>query len=569
MKLLDSFNPLLMSSLFFSSTLKSRINPGRDWKEQERTLYHMKYLNRFLSLVLVLVLSISFAAPAFAQQSTAVQEITDISTLFTGLYDEINPSVVYIAVQIPTGEASQYHQMQDFPWEDFEELMPFFEQFRKKEQQPAPEEEQKQNYSYGSGTGFVWDDLGHIVTNNHVIDNATKITVTYSDGITRNATLVGADPDSDLAVIQVEDFRPEIKPLKIGDSSTIKVGELVAAIGNPFGNTGTMTTGIISALGRSFALERDISSQGGTYTIPDMIQTDAAINPGNSGGVLINIHGEVIGIVNSFASSTYSNAGIGYAIPSNLASRVVPQLISTGEYRHAWIGISGIALTQEINQLLELDKDQRGALVQSIQPNSPAEKAGIRGGTEKGDIEGRSIMINGDIVTKINERDVKGMDDIIAYLASNTSIGDTISLQILRDGKEITQELTLAARPTSKERNQQANKPDSEETQTDIGSAWLGTFVRDITEKDISALDLPAGTTGALVDQVTKDSPADDAKMQENDIIQKVDSTEVKDVRDLKEILTNYTPGERITLTVLRNGKTEEIRLTLGTTKIR
>ncbi len=529
----------------------------------------MKLLNRFLSLVLVLVLSMSFAAPVFAQQSPAVQEITDISTLFTDLYDEINPSVVYIAVQIPMGKASQYHQMQDIPWENFEELMPFFEQFQQKEQQPAPEEEQQQNYSYGSGTGFVWDDQGHIVTNNHVIDNATKITVTYSDGITRNATLVGADPDSDLAVIQVEDFLPEIKPLKIGDSSAVKVGELVAAIGNPFGNTGTMTTGIISALGRSFALEQDISSQGGTYTIPDMIQTDAAINPGNSGGVLINLHGEVIGVVNSFASSTYSNAGIGYAIPANLASRVVSQLISTGEYRHAWIGISGIALTPEINQLLELDKDQRGALVQSIQPNSPAEKAGIHGGTEKGVINGENIMIDGDIVTKINERDVKGMDDIIAYLASNTSIGDTITLQILRDGKEIAQEITLAARPTSEERNTQANKPDNGETQTDIGSAWLGTFVRDITEKDIAALDLPAGTTGALVDQVTKDSPADDAKMQENDIIQKIDSTEIKDVSSLKEILTGYTPGERITLTVLRGGKTEEIRLTLGTTKVR
>lgn len=530
----------------------------------------MRNFNRNLSLFLVIIVCLSVFAPVLAQESTAVQEAANVTTLYSDLYEKINPSVVYISVQIPMGKASDYQQMQDFPWQNFEELMPFFRDIQQNqpEQQPTPESETQQNYSYGSGTGFVWDTQGHIVTNNHVIENATKITVTYADGLVREATLAGADPDSDLAVILVKDFNADAQPLTLGDSSKIRVGEFVAAIGNPFGNTGTMTTGIISALGRSFALDQT-PGQEGTYTIPDMIQTDAAINPGNSGGVLINLQGEVIGVVNSFASSTHSSAGIGYAIPSNLASRVVPKLISEGKYQHPWIGISGIALTPEINQLLELDHDQQGALVQSIQPASPAEKAGIRGGTQKQDLEGQSFMIDGDIVTKINDRKVKGMDDIIAYLASNTSIGDTITLQILRDGKEMSQQVTLTARPTSEERSAQAKATDPENGNAEIGSAWIGTFVRDITEQDINDLKLEAGTTGALIDQVTKDSPADDAKLQVNDIIQKVDQTEIKDVSSLKETLTAYTPGERITLTILRGGKTEEIRLTLGTTKIR
>ena len=203
------------------------------------------------------------------------------------------------------------------------------------------------------------------MTNNHVIEDAAEVTVTYYDGIVRDAEVIGADPDSDLAVLKVTDARTDIQPVTLGDSSKVKTGDFVAAIGNPFGNTGTMTQGIVSALGRSFSLESG-SDETGHYSIPDMIQTDAAINPGNSGGVLINLNGEVIGVVNSFSSSTYSSAGIGYAIPSNLAIRVIPKLISDGSYQHAWIGMSGIALTPEINEALELDHDQRGALIQTF-----------------------------------------------------------------------------------------------------------------------------------------------------------------------------------------------------------
>ncbi len=296
-----------------------------------------------------------------------------------------------------------------------------------------------------------------------------------------------------------------------------------------------------------------------------MIQTDAAINPGNSGGVLINLNGEVIGVVNSFSSSTYSSAGIGYAIPSNLAIRVVPKLISDGSYQHAWIGMSGIALTPEINEALELDHDQRGALIQTVQKDSPAEAAGIQGGKETIEISGSEIYSDGDIVTKINDRVVKGMDDVISYLASNTSVGDKITLHILRDGKEIDMDVTLAARPSSEEREQKAEVI----AQNGKGNAWIGTYVKDITAEDIKSLNLPEGTEGALISQVTKDSPADDAELQVNDIIQKMDDQEIHNVDELKEELAKYLPGERITLTILRDNETIEVRLTLGTTVTR
>ena len=520
-------------------------------------------------ILLTLIISVSAVAPVFAQTSLTEQAIIDSKTSFSQLYEEINPSVVYIAVSVPADQSSSYQRMDDSMPFDLDEIFPYLEQFNQQQNQqtePEPDSQPEQQMTFGSGTGFVWDTDGHIVTNNHVIENAVDISVTYSDGIQRKATVIGADPDSDLAVIEVENYKTDSIPVTMGDSSQLKTGDFVAAIGNPFGNTGTITSGIISALGRSFALENG-SNETGHYTIPDMIQTDAAINPGNSGGVLINLNGEVIGIVNSFASSTYSSAGIGYAIPSNLAQRVVPKLISDGKYEHAWIGVSGIALTPDINQVLELDEDMRGALVQSVQPNSPAEASKLAGGKETASINGSEFYIDGDIITKIDDKEVTGMDDIIAYLASNTSAGDTIVLHIIRDGKEMDQDLTLAARPTTTERTQTAQAEPDVRAQT--GDAWIGTYVKDISDDDIQTLDLEEGTTGALISQITKDSPADDAELKVDDIIQKINDVEIANVDELKAELSNYLPGERVTLIILRDSETIEVRLTLGTTKTR
>ena len=301
----------------------------------------MKKTTKIIWIVALMILALSFGAFSLvqAQEKVTEEDVTQAKISLSNLYEEIDPSVVYISVAIPATQASVDNNM-DIPWDqnfNIQDLIPYIEQFnqpdnRKQQDQPESDQGTEEQMSYASGTGFVWDTEGHIVTNNHVIEDAAKVTVTYYDGIVRDAKVIGADPDSDLAVLEITDFRTDIKPVTMGDSSTLKTGDFVAAIGNPFGNTGTMTQGIVSALGRSFSIESG-SDETGHYTIPDMIQTDAAINPGNSGGVLINLNGEVVGVVNSFSSSTYSSAGIGYAIPSALANRVVPELITDGSYQ--------------------------------------------------------------------------------------------------------------------------------------------------------------------------------------------------------------------------------------------
>lgn len=525
----------------------------------------MKKTNK-LSLILILVavaMLTSVVIPSFADD-VKTEAINEAKASFADLYEQINPSVVYVYVAAAVDNPTTNYQIEEF---DFGEIFgPQFEEFFRqfddgngngRGQQQQQEQEEEQQLTYGSGTGFVWDEEGHIVTNNHVVENAVKVTITYSDGIVRDAKVIGTDPDSDLAVLEVENPKLDLTPVTMGDSSALKPGELTAAIGNPLGQTGTMTQGIISALGRSYAVGENDGT--GNYTIPDVIQTDASINHGNSGGVLINVDGEVIGVVMAFSSYTHSSAGIGYAIPSNLVKRVIPALIENGEYEHPWIGFSGVALTPEINAQLELDHDQRGALIQTVQPNSPAKAAGIVAGTEDMEVSnGVYVKAGGDIITKINDRDVKAMDDIIAYLSSNTSIGDTITLHLIRDGKEMDVDLTLAARPNQAQRA--ANAANTEEkTENDEnagGKASLGVYISDLSEPG----------AGVLVNTVMPDSAASDAGMQDGDIITVFDGVEVGSVQELKAEIDKHLPGERVSVTVLRDGETQDLRLTLGNT---
>ena len=244
------------------------------------------------------------------------------------------------------------------------------------------------------------------------------------------------------------------------------------------------------------------STSSGHYQIPDMIQTDAAINPGNSGGVLINLDGEVIGVVNSFSSTTYASAGIGYAIPANLAKRVIPSLIATGSYEHPWIGFSGIALNRELSESLGFDRDQRGALIQQVIKGSPAEKAGIHGGSEPFS-ENSKVFVDGDVITKINGEPVSGMDDIIAYLASNTSVGETITLKAIRGGREISFDVTLAARPTAAERSGETARNGAEINRAAAGKPWLGTSVRNLDIRTRDELGLNDEVRGVLVTSVS------------------------------------------------------------------
>jgi 2-alkenal reductase len=303
----------------------------------------------------------------------------------------------------------------------------------------------------GLGTGFVFDSQGHIITNEHVVDGQTRIEVDFASGYKAYGELVGIDKDSDIAVVKVNAPAEELTPLPLGDSSLLQVGQKVVAIGNPFGLNGTMTTGIISALGRTLPSNR-ASSGGGYFSAADLIQTDAAINPGNSGGPLFNLNGEVIGInraiytESSSASGEAVNSGIGFAIAINIARRVVPEIIANGYYDYPFMGISSIDdLTLDEIETLGLPQFT-GAYVVSVSPGSPAAKAGLRAGDKDVGLE-RGIPAGGDLIIALDGMEVKTFDDLLRYLVNNKGPGDTIVLTVLREGESLDVSLILDKRP--------------------------------------------------------------------------------------------------------------------------
>jgi S1-C subfamily serine protease len=290
------------------------------------------------------------------------------------------------------------------------------------------------------GSGFVYDNLGHIITNAHVVDGATKATVTFLDGSQYDAEIIGTDKFTDIAVIKVNEKPRLLHPLQIGDSSQLHVGEHVAAIGNPFGLSGSMTSGIVSQMGRL------LPTQDSGFSIPDVIQTDAAINPGNSGGPLLNLRGEVVGINTAIQSMSGEFSGIGFAIPSNTAIKIVPSLIEDGEYYHPWIGISGRDIDPELARVLEL-KDAKGFLIITVVDGSPADKAGLKGMTATQVIDGKEYPADGDIIISVDDKEVRKISDILIHLQREKSVGDTMVLGVLRDGEFMHKFLTLVERP--------------------------------------------------------------------------------------------------------------------------
>ena len=293
------------------------------------------------------------------------------------------------------------------------------------------------------GSGFVIDLEGHIVTNNHVAQADPDLLVTLADEHTVPARVVGADAGSDLAVLQIDIPSEELTVVRLGESSSLRVGQRAIAIGNPFGLERTVTTGVISSLGRT--LPRDDSD----FQIAQLIQTDAAINPGNSGGPLLNSQGEVIGVNTAIRSLTGVNSGVGFAIPVDIVRRVVPELIDLGRYRHPWVGVTGTSISPEMVEIMELPVEI-GVLVFQVEPESPASKAGLRGGDTDVVISGRPMRQGGDILVAIGGVEVKDFDDLVNYLASYTSVGDSISLTVVRDGAERTVELVLEERPSNR-----------------------------------------------------------------------------------------------------------------------
>ena len=291
------------------------------------------------------------------------------------------------------------------------------------------------------GSGFIFDYFGNIITNTHVIDNASNITVTFLDGSQYNASIVGMDKFTDIAVIKVLEEKPDyLHPLQIGDSSTLKVGESVAAIGNPFGLSGSMTSGIVSQIGRL------LPSHDTGFSIPNVIQTDASINPGNSGGPLLNMNGEVMGINTAIQSGTGQSAGIGFAVPSNTISKVVPVLITEGKYSHPWIGISGQDINPDLAKIRNLDHS-KGFLIVTVIPDSPAEMAGLKGVSEIEKIGNKEYPKDGDIIVSVDGKEVRKISDILIHLQEEKSVGDEMILGIIRDGEQMDIILTLVVRP--------------------------------------------------------------------------------------------------------------------------
>ena len=292
----------------------------------------------------------------------------------------------------------------------------------------------------GVGSGFVFDQSGHVITNHHVIDNSEKIVVTFLDGSSYNANIVGSDPFTDIAVIKVDAEPYLLHPLPVGDSSNLKVGMRVVAIGNPFGLSGSMTAGIVSQLGRL------LPSQDTGFSIPDVIQTDAAINPGNSGGPLLNIKGEVVGINTAIQSAIGEFTGIGFAIPSKTVSKIAPQLIEEGEYHHPWVGISGRDIDPDLAKILNL-KDAKGFLIVTVVEKSPADKAGLIGSSKTKEIDGVTYQVGGDVILSVDGKPVRKIDDILIHLQREKSVGDEMVLEILRDGRNTNFVILLEERP--------------------------------------------------------------------------------------------------------------------------
>ena len=293
-----------------------------------------------------------------------------------------------------------------------------------------------------TGSGFLIDDAGHILTNAHVVDGSSSVTVKFGDGDTLDAKVLGVDDSTDVAVLSVDASQLDATPLELGDSSAVGVGDPAVAIGNPYGLDRTVTSGIISAL------QRSISAPNG-FTISDVLQTDAAINPGNSGGPLIDAGGRVIGVNSQIATGTGSSGsvGIGFAVPINTAKDVAEQIIDGGDVEHAYLGISGTDLDATLADVLNLDTED-GALVQDVQPDSPAADAGLEAGDATVEVDGQKVQAGGDVITAVDGTPIAGMDELIAAVNAKQP-GDEVTLDVIRGGDPQQIDVELGDRPTN------------------------------------------------------------------------------------------------------------------------
>ena len=460
-------------------------------------------MNKFKTIFFILLLTISFPKISNSQE---------VPGSFADLAEKLMPSVVNISTtQTVVTRSNPFPNFQFPPGSPFEDM---FKEFG------TPQERQ----SSALGSGFIIDEKGIVVTNNHVIEGAEDIVVQVNGDKEFKAKVIGADPLSDIAVLQIQ-TKEKFMPVKFGDSDKARIGDWVIAIGNPFGFGGTVTSGIISARNRSIGLSR----------YEDYIQTDASINSGNSGGPLFDMNGDVIGI-NTAILGRSGNVGIGFSIPSNSAKIVIDQLIKFGETKRGWLGVRIQDVTKEIADVEKLDKP-RGALVASVAENSPSDKAGIKAG----DI---ILEFNGEIIGEMKE---------LPMIVARTEVGKKVQVKIWRNKKETVKTVTLGRLETSED----FKVTEKNEPQKELVIENLNIFVRELTKEDIKTRNLPNQTTGLVITKIEKNSPLS-SSIEVNSIIVEAQKKKIKTVKDLNQTVKKVlNSNQKTILLVIYNSQNQ------------
>ena len=450
-------------------------------------------------------LLITFILIIFAPQVVA----QDVPKSFADLAEKLMPSVVNISTTTTvTTNTNPFPGFQFPPGSPFEDMFKEFGTPQKRK-------------SVALGSGFLIDAKGIVITNNHVIQDAEDIVVRVGGDKEYKATIIGADPLSDIAVLQI-DSKEKFIPVKFGDSDKARIGDWVIAIGNPFGLGGTVTSGIISARNRSIGLSR----------YEDYIQTDASINSGNSGGPLFDMNGDVIGI-NTAILGKGGSIGIGFSIPSNSAKKVVDQLLEFGETKRGWLGVRIQVVTEEIADIEKLD-EPRGALVASVAEKSPSDKAGIKAG---------------DIILEFNGTKIKEMKELPKIVAQ-TKVGKTVDVKIWRDKKEINKKIKLGRLETSSDFKEEKKENQSEIEKPEISEIKsLKIIARLLNEKDIEQRKLPNQTTGLVITNIGKNSPINYLNI--GDVIVEAQKKKIRSIKDLEDIVDKALKSNQKTILIV------------------
>ena len=448
-------------------------------------------MSKIKTLIITVLIVVSFSKNSISKE---------IPASFADLAEKLMPSVVNISTTTTVTTQSNPFPFQFPPGSPFEDM---FKEFG------TPQERK----SSALGSGFIIDEKGIVITNNHVIQDAEDIIVRFNDEKEFNAKVIGADPLSDIAVLQL-DTKEKFKPVKFGNSDKARIGDWVIAIGNPFGLGGTVTSGIISARNRSIGLSR----------YEDYIQTDASINSGNSGGPLFNMQGDVIGI-NTAILGRSGSIGIGFSIPSNSAKVVIDQLIKFGETKRGWLGVRIQDVTKEIAEIEELDKP-RGALVASVAEGSPSDKAGIEAG---------------DIILEFNGKEIKEMKQL-PIIVAQTEVGKNVEVKIWRNKKEISKKVKLGRLETSED-----FKVTKKTTPKNTEIEDLKITVKVLTDEDIETRKLPEGTTGLVITKIENESPLI-GSIRPNSIIVEAQKRKIKTIGDLKQVVKQVLRSNQKTI---------------------